>query len=390
MLNFVAAQSILSTDSSGEEKNLFYTNEIVYTKSTTNITTSSIQVRVYVITNKDNWSDGTPLTGYKTYISTMTDDAGYLPNTPIWNPPLIVGSYDIVVDVGNDGFYNSSIDLVDSLTTTGFVVNTTPKPSLSVALGQNTPKDHTWYPEINGSSHLNVMIQMNITAGSVEDVKITDVYLQASGTGNDKTGINTVELVWDTSGDGVFNQNEVFLSLNKYEKDDGFVDLKLNDFILPVNGSTNFIVIYKMDSDCCLNQETFSFQVNHVSAEGVNSHEVATINGLPINSAVKTIVTNRTNVTQPSQNITNVTTNQTVTNQTTNQTVVITNVTTNQTITNVTTPEAETPSEPDLVSKLIEFAKSSWFIFILVVVPVVVSVIILSRFKKRTEGFDVR
>ena len=42
--------------------------------------------------------------------------------TPIWAPPLVIGRYDIVMDVDNDGFYDSGKDIIDSVLVRGFFV----------------------------------------------------------------------------------------------------------------------------------------------------------------------------------------------------------------------------------------------------------------------------
>jgi hypothetical protein len=53
----------------------------------------------------------------------LTNGAGNLGPTSLWQPPLTPGEYDIVADVNGNGFYNAGIDYVDNPNHPGFTVS---------------------------------------------------------------------------------------------------------------------------------------------------------------------------------------------------------------------------------------------------------------------------
>lgn len=283
----VNAQSIVSCNATSSEINTFYANETVYVNSSTNITVTATQVDIYIVSDSNSWTNGTNLAdvsgGKKT---NTTNSSGYLELMRIWSPTLTVGKYDIVVDTDRNGMYNSTVDYVDSLTATGFEVTPVPVPTLALALGPNNPSSHNW--DLGNTSY-NTMLQLKLTAGSVEDVRITSIALSASGTGDDKNGISIIRLVLDNNN-GVYDQGEILLSYGQYVRDDGIVMLNIeNGYVIQTSHAVYMIVVYTM-TDSSSNGDTYSFQVASVSATGATSGTQVTPTGFPINSATKTIV----------------------------------------------------------------------------------------------------
>lgn len=362
IVNTTNAQ-ILSTNSTAGEQNTFYTNESVYAMSNSNMTVNGTTVRIYIVLNNDNWSNGTTLTdisgGYKT---ATTNDTGYLANTKIWSPALAIGSYDIIADTNSDGKYETALDFVDNLTATGFSVIAVPKPTITASIGENSPPNHNWNLDVDGNAN-NLMLQLELSAGSVEDVNIKDIFIQAKGSGNDKTGINSVALMQDKNNNGIFDPNEDILGLDAFDKDNGAIDFVLNNFILRTNSSANFIFIYKM-SNSSSNGDTFSFQLVSVNAEGINSKDAADMNGLPMDSSTATIIANPTTTTIAS-------------NATT------TAITTTTQLQTTTTLPQETSNFIDTV---LDFLKTNWiFILILIAIPIAL-VIVISRLLRRKSN----
>ena len=317
-VNSANAQPIISCDANGFEKNTFYTNETVYLRSTTNITATSQEVYIYIVNDIIVWTDGVILNdvsgGRKT---NTTNSSGYLEVMKIWSPSLTVGNYDIVVDVNKDGAYNISVDYVDNFTTPGFEVVETPVPTLDLSLGPNTPPNHDWNL---GNNSDNVMLQMKLAAGPVEDVKINSIALVASGTGDDKNGINFASLISD-DGNGVYDQGDTLLSFGKYIKDDGVLVLNLENYVIPANKTAYMLVIYSM-SNFSSHGSTYNFQVASVSATGANSGVSVRPTGLPITSATKTVIaaTNATTTTSSTTTTSTTTTSLTTTSSTTTTT----------------------------------------------------------------------
>lgn len=282
-----SATRIWSSNSTGGEKNIFYTNETIYVASgnISNATTTSFSVRIYIVNNSDSWSNNTALSDVSGgYTVVSTNSSGYIEPTAIWYTPT-VGSYDIVADVNLDGNYTSNTDYVDNLTTIGFQVVAAPVPTLTVSVGPNSPLDHIL--NLTNISD-NVMLQLKLEASN-EDVKIDVIYLTASGSGNDKTGIKLVRLILDENNNSAYDFGESLMGYGKYPSDNGILTLSLVDgYTVNVGSSVFMILIYTMSSDVSAG-DTFSFQVLDILATGANSGETATIAGLTINSAVKTI-----------------------------------------------------------------------------------------------------
>lgn len=286
-VNSAQAQLIFSCNATGSEINTFYTNETVYVKGSSNITTTSTQVDIYIVNDNNNWANGTVLVdvsgGKKT---NTTNSSGHLETMRAWSPTLTIGKYDIVVDVDRNGVYNSTVDYVDNLATTGFEVIAVPVPTLTLGLGPSNPPNHNWNL---GNISYNTMLQLKLTVGPVEDVKITSIALSASGTGNDKDGVSVARLILD-NGNGAYDQGETLLSYGQYIRDDGILMLNIdNGYVIPVNQTVYMIIVYTM-TDSSSNGNTYSFQLASVSATGAVTGQKVTITGFPITSATKTIV----------------------------------------------------------------------------------------------------
>lgn len=284
------AATIFTSDSSGNLKTSFYSNETVYlAPSAVNVTTNSTSVRIYIVQDSNNWVNQTNLTdasgAYKTY---STNASGYLNATNlIWPPTLVAGNYDVVVDVNANGVYDSGIDFVFNSSTYGFQVVPAPGPALTIFAGENNTASHTY--TIPSTNPENVMMQIKITSGIYESVKINTLSLVANGTGDDSKGITIVKLILDSDNDGRYDSGETLLAFDKYAHDNGVVQLSIsNGHTLTANTTVYFLVVYTM-SNTSSNGQTYNFQVASLSAVGATTGTNSRISGLPINSAIKTI-----------------------------------------------------------------------------------------------------
>ena len=113
------AADIWSSDSLCNPKDVFMPGETVYVT----VPATGQLVTLYVVADQTAWNDGDPLTDVSDGVETLTLNLG--PGTQtiqIWAPPLVLGDYDIVMDVDNDGVFDAGQDLVDSVVITGFSV----------------------------------------------------------------------------------------------------------------------------------------------------------------------------------------------------------------------------------------------------------------------------
>ncbi len=287
LINPAQAQ-ILSSNSTGGEKNIFYTNETVYITTTANITAVSQQVRIYIVANNDTWVNNTALTdvsgGYKTL---TTNSSGHLqsPNS-IWSSNLVVGKYDIVADTNQNGIYESSTDFIDSTSATGFEIFLADIPILTVSKGSNSPADHEWNSEKDKPE--NIMLQLKLSANDVEDIQISSISALAKGTGDDVKGIAVVKIIDDANNSGTVEPEEQWVAFDKYGYNDGVLNLKIDPiYTVKRNSSAYLLFVYTM-TNSSITGETFSFQAISISAKGA-SGKIATVSGLSINSATKTV-----------------------------------------------------------------------------------------------------
>ena len=100
-----AVPYVVSSDYTGKERNTFELTEDVYCYAG-NIPAGD--VRIYVVANKDVWTDGDGLTDVSGGNETRTTESdGSIATTKIWSATLTQGDYDIVVDTNQNGEWNT-------------------------------------------------------------------------------------------------------------------------------------------------------------------------------------------------------------------------------------------------------------------------------------------
>lgn len=108
-----------SSDSDGNVLNIFQPGDRVYVIGSNY---SSNKVYNLYVVDDTTWSDGMniPQRVPGTVTTVTTDGSGNIPKgTEIWSSAAI-GKYDIVVDVNEDGKYNSDTDALDANMDVGF------------------------------------------------------------------------------------------------------------------------------------------------------------------------------------------------------------------------------------------------------------------------------
>lgn len=282
-----ASASIFTCNSTGNEKTSFYTNETVYITSTTNITNQSKTIKFYVATHR-TWSFGINLTAVANFSKTIsTNSSGHVPVSVLWSPPLSIGNYDVIADMNGNTTFDSE-DLLYNATGDGFSVVEQPVPKLIISKGEKSPSDHE-LTETNISLP-NEMLQLQLTTGSYESIHVKSFYLSASGSGDDKNGIRYVAVCEDENKDGTCGFGEEIIGIAQYGRDDGIAHIDLKDGLKIAENSSVTLVFYYMMRNGSGDYEgkTYSFQLAIVEAFGSSGNR-AVIEGLPIQSAVKTV-----------------------------------------------------------------------------------------------------
>ena len=105
-------KTIESCDPAGVKKDTFVPSDDVY--ATGAGYSASTTYNLYLVDDV-TWVDGMaiPPRVAGTATTVTSDGAGDIPPTLLWSSPLIVGKYDIVVDVDGDGLYYAESDALD-------------------------------------------------------------------------------------------------------------------------------------------------------------------------------------------------------------------------------------------------------------------------------------
>jgi hypothetical protein len=311
-----ALASIYTCDRNGTEKTSFYLNESVYVASDVNITNESKTIKFYVASHR-TWSFGTNLTQASNFSKNInTNSSGYVPVSLLWSSPLILGNYDLIADVNENGTYDSG-DLLYNASGDGFSVLEEPVPSLTVLKGENSPSDHNWYEE--NQSLQNSMLQVVLKAGSYEGVNVNNFVITALGTGDDRTGVYYVGVCLDSNKDGECGWGEEIVGTGQYNRDDGILSIDTkNKLSIAPNSSITLVFFYMMrNSSGSSEGKTYSFQLVMIDAFGETSGNKAKVSGLPISSAVKTVYSQAAETTTTSTTSTSTTTTIPITTTTT-------------------------------------------------------------------------
>jgi hypothetical protein len=357
-LSSVAQAEIFACDANGVEKSVFYTNETVYV--TGNITYADNTSVLYVMPNSDSWVNNTLLSNSTLTKSVTSNSTGGIAPVAVWTTP-VVGTYDMIIDINGNTYYDAGIDFIDSATAVGFEVKQTPIPTLALSLGPNTPTAHTMDAS---NTNQNVMMQFKATAGTYEDVTINSIGIVAEGTGDDR--IVVFKIYEDANANGVVDSTDNLLGFGQYSLDDGFNDATLDPApTIAANTSKYFIIAYTfMGSTLPTAGQTFSVSISIVTAKGVNSKTAAVISGITVKSATLTIA-----------GATTTTTTTTTTTSTTTTTQPITTTTTT-----TTTQPPPTPGIPLDTTTLL--------LIVAVVVIVIVLVVYFLKFRREPTNYS--
>jgi len=108
-----ATAVIESSNSMAEQKDIFELEETVYVAG--NGYSPSTTYNLYVVEDVATWPDGMiiPTRVPGTAITISSNSEGGIPPTVAWSNPQIIGKYDIIVDVNDNGVYDSGLDALD-------------------------------------------------------------------------------------------------------------------------------------------------------------------------------------------------------------------------------------------------------------------------------------
>ena len=108
-LTLKPAPTVQSSNSSGAQQNIFNICDTMYVNGSGYPSSSCFDIYVETDTT---WTNGTsiPKRVCETATQISSNSNGTIPPTAVWNAPLKLGKYDIVVDVNRNGKYDIGID----------------------------------------------------------------------------------------------------------------------------------------------------------------------------------------------------------------------------------------------------------------------------------------
>lgn len=121
-----------SCDVGGTRKDRFNSDEVVYVNGTGFLPSTTYNLYVVVDTR---WIEGVVLPAriQDTIETVVSDASGNIHPTVVWDPPLTMGKYDVVIDTNGNGHYEEGIDAIDDRdieVSAGFFVPEFPSPAI--------------------------------------------------------------------------------------------------------------------------------------------------------------------------------------------------------------------------------------------------------------------
>jgi hypothetical protein len=165
-------------------------------------------------------------------------------------------------------------------------ITTSGAGSLSVSLGGNNPTPgQVTYPAADVS-----MLQMSLTASSMEGVQISRIQISSAGTGDEASGVS-VRLYDDVNGDGQFSAGDVQLGTGAFSSDNGTVTFTGLTLTVPAGQSVQLVVVYDFAEGLVSGTYGALLAVGEdVEAVGVNSSMGITPTGAPVAGGMQMLV----------------------------------------------------------------------------------------------------
>lgn len=153
----------------------------------------------------------------------------------------------------------------------------------SVTLVQGSSNPSSGYIA-NGESD-KVMMQVKLTAAGDEELAVTQFKIKASGTGNDQTGVTSVDLYVDTDDDGMLNvsTDRLLSAGSTFAANDSTITFAVADTIA-AGGYANYLVIYDFATGLT-NGKTYRATIelnNYVLINETATHVSRSVLGAPI------------------------------------------------------------------------------------------------------------
>jgi hypothetical protein len=174
-----SAIAMSSSDKFGDETNEFTTATPVYVMHPVTVFCDTElegeQLNVYIVPNR-NWTVNDSITGAVANATITTNSNGKILTSQIWESPE-VGSYDIIIDLDNNGKYSSTdlcSDLLDDNTLAGFTVTQAEESEEDTATTNNDTEQNNTAVQNNTVTQNKTVTKQNASATGVNITQTTE------------------------------------------------------------------------------------------------------------------------------------------------------------------------------------------------------------------------
>ncbi len=284
----VLATSFVSADIQSIKDNYLAT-EKVYVRSTSHLCINrpkEANVSLYIVENRDEWFGGDVLEDVRGEPQLIRNSQ--FASEMIWDSSES-GFYDIIVDCVENEAYDT-LEPTDSLDKVGFAVEMVTGTS-KASIGSKDVGDHFWMYDPEAIDLINEMLQISLLAKG-EDIELTNMTVQAIGSGNDAE-LEKIEIYVDENNNGKVDEDEFLIGFSQpaYSDDNGLVTVEL-EYFLTKDLEENLLVVYTMKDT--IEEGEFSLKVESIYGVGEGSGELIKFSGLPMTSGVKTVLPKKT------------------------------------------------------------------------------------------------
>jgi hypothetical protein len=132
-----------------------------------------------------------------------------------------------------------------------------------------------------------VVLQVNVDNPSAATVTLTGLTLSAAGSGDDLTGVDSVQVYLDANNDGILDAGETLLGTAGYNANDGQAVLVLNQVIGGM-GDVNLLVVYNLSLGAP--EGTYQANLNAGAMSATSANGNVGFSGLPVTGAILTVM----------------------------------------------------------------------------------------------------
>lgn len=159
----------------------------------------------------------------------------------------------------------------------------TTEGSLKIDIGTNTPGDHNWTPD---GITPNVLLQLAFYSYA-EDFTISNITVDILGSGDPSTDVSQIQVIHDIDGDAEIEAGETLLATGPGHSTQV---LEFDPTLNVAKWTTVHLLIALVIAATATNTTTYSVRVTAIGAQGAVDASTNMF-GLPITSAVKTVIT---------------------------------------------------------------------------------------------------